>query len=154
MTSSSASSDPSFSFSRSSALHRVFQQLLQGVEERFLSTSSSSTSDDVVRVLEFSIQFYPEDSFQNNDRNDRNDRNDVIYQGPHMILSPCNTSLSSPNPVECSVCMESLEMYSKMVVLPCQHPFHLRCVQQMISYGLSHCPCCRRSIPSAWIHTR
>lgn len=50
--------------------------------------------------------------------------------------------------MECSICMESVELETEVTVLPCTHWFHATCIELWLNQH-NTCPHCRRSVDSA-----
>lgn len=65
--------------------------------------------------------------------------NDAVTKSLHENLSS-NTS--------CSICLEDFEVGEKLRVLPCNHLFHLECIQPWLTERYPNCPLCK-SIVSA-----
>lgn len=48
---------------------------------------------------------------------------------------------------ECHLCLENMKQGENVSVLPCQHTFHTKCVDEMVVHQHIVCPLCRKSIP-------
>lgn len=55
--------------------------------------------------------------------------------------------LGTDGKVECSICIENVELDTEVTVLPCTHWFHTSCIEPWLNQSNS-CPHCRRSIDS------
>lgn len=55
--------------------------------------------------------------------------------------------LGTDDKVECSICMEHVELETEVTVLPCTHWFHSNCIELWLGQH-NTCPHCRRSIDS------
>lgn len=55
--------------------------------------------------------------------------------------------LGTDGKVECSICIEDVELQTEVTVLPCTHWFHSNCIELWLSQH-NTCPHCRRSIDS------
>ena len=50
---------------------------------------------------------------------------------------------------ECSICLEVLRR--RLIVTPCDHTFHQRCLQQLVRHQ-RRCPLCRFEFPTRWVN--
>lgn len=50
--------------------------------------------------------------------------------------------------VNCSICLEDLELGEAMRIIPCQHIFHIQCIDSWLVLN-NTCPICRRIVPHA-----
>mmetsp|Transcript_59853 Transcript_59853/g.165584 ORF Transcript_59853/g.165584 Transcript_59853/m.165584 type:complete len:339 (+) Transcript_59853:85-1101(+) len=64
---------------------------------------------------------------------------------PRLCPDRCGAS-------ECCICLDELQAKSDSVLLPCQHAFHLECVERWLmqcpTYRFARCPTCRAQIPA------
>jgi len=60
---------------------------------------------------------------------------------------------TSDNIQQCSICLENFSENNNVISLPCEHIFHLDCIER---WGQSHnsCPLCRNAIEQQQIHHR
>lgn len=58
--------------------------------------------------------------------------------------------------VFCSICLETEDVYTRRVTLPCQHVFHMHCIEEYLDYkdeDTLKCPICRTGLPSHILHS-
>lgn len=55
-----------------------------------------------------------------------------VYHSPNMITN-----------TDCSICLEPIQLYSSITILPCRHGFHVGCAKELIESHHHQCPLCR-----------
>lgn len=48
---------------------------------------------------------------------------------------------------ECHLCLDTMKKGENVFILPCQHTFHTKCVDELVVHQHIVCPLCRKSIP-------
>ena len=66
-------------------------------------------------------------------------------EGCHVGNNPFNfirrKKVKTDN-VTCSICTNTIQMRTKMAILPCNHSYHITCIRRWFEYNVN-CPCCR-----------
>jgi len=68
---------------------------------------------------------------------------DVVNQLPTKVMD--KSMMGTDGKTECSICIDSVDTGTEVTVLPCNHPFHSKCIRRWLEEHIT-CPCCRRSI--------
>lgn len=76
---------------------------------------------------------------------DRAERAGVVCPGMEIKLVPLVYHESSCS-LECSICLEAIEMGSPMRVPSCGHQFHSKCLRVWFAKGSPCCPTCRHHV--------
>lgn len=69
--------------------------------------------------------------------------------------------VSVPKPTEnntayCSICLETENLHTRRVTLPCQHVFHMHCIEEYLDYKdeeTLECPICRANMSTLMLHS-
>jgi hypothetical protein len=70
-----------------------------------------------------------------------------MYLRPRLRNNNFNycTYCEKLNP-ECYICLNHFENNEKIIVLPCKHLFHIRCINIWLSNFSNKCPTCRKVV--------
>lgn len=59
----------------------------------------------------------------------------TVFHSPQMIAN-----------TDCAICLEPIQLFSTINILPCRHGFHPDCVKELTSSHHYQCPLCRALI--------
>ena len=82
------------------------------------------------RILEHSIDSHIDELYKKNDN--------------HRIMVDLIDCVSEET---CLVCLEKVEIGTKVYNLSCRHYFHQQCLEESVSFQHFSCPSCREKIP-------
>lgn len=62
------------------------------------------------------------------------------------------------NTAYCSICLETEDLHTRRVTLPCQHVFHMHCIEEYLDYKgedeeTLECPICRANMSTLMLHS-
>lgn len=62
---------------------------------------------------------------------------------------------TSTSPTFCSICLETEDVHTRRVTFPCQHMFHIHCVEEYLEYynETIDCPVCRTTWSSGMLRS-
>ncbi|KAI8873794.1 hypothetical protein GQ42DRAFT_169007 [Ramicandelaber brevisporus] len=60
----------------------------------------------------------------------------------------CGDATNISKAADCAICIEHFENENEVRVLPCLHPFHLRCIDPWLTAHSAACPLCKQEARS------
>lgn len=98
--------------------------------------------------LETFISYYINENNHNNENNNENNQNNMNNEANNDEYKGNVFNMEDLEPGEykdCSICFEEFTKDSQIIITPCNHVYHLNCINQW--YHRSHtCPVCRGEI--------
>jgi len=148
------------------ALERVLvesmENLLLSVRDRVSNPQettalSSSSSSSAVEIVDLVIEFRSPGL-----RTVRSSSVSTHDTSPPGVVSLCRNKIQTFHDDrmiahenrECVICMDTMDMYTKIVIYPCTHAFHAYCIDRVIQHNDFKCPTCRSPVHPSYIIKR